>query len=326
MILVTGGAGLVGKELIVQLLAQGKSVRAIYNKTLIKDINDQKLQQVQCDILDVIGLEEVMQDIDEVYHCAGFISYVPKDASKLYKVNVEGTANVVNAALHAGIKKMVHVSSIAALGEATGPGGMIDEHMEWTGSSNKNNYGRSKYLGELEVWRGIAEGLNAVIINPSLILGPGNWNEGSTEIFKSVYKELPWYTEAVKGFVDVRDVAKSMIMLMESGIVSQRFIVSAENENFRNVFNMIAKGFNKPVPTRKVTALLAAIVWRFEKLKSKLTGTKPIVTRETAASAMTSQKFDNSKLKKYLPSFSYYPLAQTIGYTCTALQQKLNKQ
>ncbi|MFT3909146.1 MAG: NAD-dependent epimerase/dehydratase family protein [Ferruginibacter sp.] len=326
MILVTGGAGLVGKELIVQLLAQGKTVRAIYNKTQIKDINNQKLQQVQCDILDVITLEEVMEGIDEVYHCAGFISYVPKDASKLYKINVEGTANMVNAALNAGIKKLVHVSSIAALGEPTKAGAMIDEQMEWTGSGKKNNYGRSKYLGELEVWRGIAEGLNAVIINPSLILGPGNWDEGSTAVFKSVYKEFPWYTEAVKGFVDVRDVARSMIMLMESDIVSQRFIVSAENENFRNVFNMIAEGFNKRRPTKKVTPLVAAIAWRFEKLKSKFTGIRPVLTKETAASAMTSQKFDNSKLKKYLPSFSYYPLAQTIGYTCTALQQKLNKQ
>ncbi|MEO7523357.1 MAG: NAD-dependent epimerase/dehydratase family protein, partial [Ferruginibacter sp.] len=306
--------------------AQGKSVRAIYNKTLIEDIVDPKLEQLHCDILDVVGLEEVIQDVDELYHCAGFISYVPKDASKLYKINVEGTANVVNVALHAGIKKMVHVSSIAALGQPSSRGGMADEQMEWTGSGKKNNYGKSKYMGELEVWRAIAEGLNAVIINPSLILGPGNWNKGSTEIFKSIYNELPWYTEGMTGFVDVRDVARSMIMLMESDIVSQRFIVNAENENFRNVFNMIATKFNKRLPTMKVTAFLAGLVWRFEKVKSILTGKRPIITKETAASAMGIQRYDNSKLKTYLPSFNYYPLAQTIDYTCTALQQKLNKQ
>ena len=324
MILVTGGAGLVGKELIKQLLDKGKTVKAIYNKTAITGYNDPKLQLVQCDILDVIGLEEVMEDVDELYHCAGFISYAPRDTKKLYKINVEGTANVVNAALNAGIRKMVHVSSIAALGKPAVARDMIDENTPWIESNAKNNYGNSKYLGELEVWRAIAEGLAAVIINPSLVLGAGNWNEGSTEIFKSVYKELPWYTEGVTGFVDVRNVAGSMIQLMESDIVSQRFIVSAENDSFRNVFNMIAKAFNKKLPTRKVTRLLAAIVWRLEAVKSKFTNLKPIVTKQTAASAMAIQYFDNSKLKKYLPSFSYYTLSQTISDTCAALQQKLN--
>ncbi|MEO8771383.1 MAG: NAD-dependent epimerase/dehydratase family protein [Ferruginibacter sp.] len=324
MILVTGGAGLVGKELIKQLLAKGSTVRAIYNKTAITDFKDSKLQLVQCDILDVIGLEEVMEDVDELYHCAGYISYAPGDTKKLYKINVEGTANIVNAALNAGIRKMVHVSSIAALGKPADAKTMIDENTVWVESNEKNNYGNSKYLGELEVWRAIAEGLTAVIINPSVVLGAGNWNEGSTEIFKSIYNELPWYTEGITGFVDVRNVAGSMIALMESEIVSQRFVVSAENESFRNVFNMIAKGFNKKLPTRKVTPLLAAIVWRLEAVKSKFTSVKPLITKETAASAMAVQYFDNGKLKKYLPSFNYYSLSQTISDTCAALQQKLN--
>lgn len=324
MILVTGGSGLVGRELIIQLLAMDKPVKAIFHKTEIEKIDDPHLELVQCDLLDVIGLEDVMQGVDEVYHCAGFISYNPADTSKLYKINVEGTANIVNAALNAGIKKMVHVSSIAALGRPVNPADMIDETMDWAASSNKNNYGRSKYLGELEVWRGIAEGLNAVIINPSLILGAGTWGEGSTAIFKSVYDELPWYTDGVTGFVDVRDVARSMIMLMNSDISSQRFIVSAENDTFRNVFNLIAKSFNKRLPVRRVTPLLAAIVWRVEAVKSKFTGKKPLVTKETAASAMAVQKFNNGKLASWLPSFKYYPLAQTIDHSCCLLQQKLN--
>lgn len=324
MILVTGGAGLIGKELISQLLARGRTVTAIYHKTLISGFDDPKLQLIQCDILDVIALEELMQDVDELYHCAGYISYAPGDTEKLYKINVEGTANIVNAALNAGIKKMVHVSSIAALGKPADSKNMIDENTPWIELSTKNNYGNSKYLGELEVWRGIAEGLTAVIINPSLVLGAGNWNEGSTAIFKSVYNQLPWYTEGITGFVDVRDVAGSMIQLMESSIISERFIISAENETFRHLFNMIANAFNKKLPSRKVTPLLASIVWRLEAIKSKITSAKPVITKQTAAAAMAIQYFDNSKLKKYLPSFSYYPLSQTINDTCAALQQKLN--
>ncbi|MBS1742629.1 MAG: NAD-dependent epimerase/dehydratase family protein [Bacteroidetes bacterium] len=326
MILVTGGSGLVGRELITQLLAKGKTVRAIYNKTAIEGITHTNLHLFQCDILDVIRLEEAMENVQELYHSAGHISYFPKDAHRLYKINVEGTANIVNAALNAGVKKIVHVSSIAALGKPANENELIDETMDWNISGHKTNYGKSKYLGELEIWRGIAEGLNAVIVNPSLILGPGNWSEGSTAVFKSVYDESPWFTDGMNGFVDVRDVAKAMIQLMESEITAQRFIVSAENETFSNVFHLIAKAFNKKIPNRKVTPLLAAIVWRIEAIKSKLTGIKPLITRETAASAMAISKYDNNKLKKYLPSFSYYPLEETIAFTCAALQQKLNNR
>ncbi len=326
MILVTGGSGLVGNELIKQLLAKGKRVRAIYHNTAITNFNDPNLEIVQCDILDVCMLEDVMVGIDELYHCAGFISYVPKDALRLYKVNVEGTANVVNAALNAGVRKMLHVSSISAIGRPADHNTLIDENMNWEQTTVKTKYGQSKYLGELEVWRGIAEGLDAVIINPSLILGTGNWNEGSTEIFKSVYNEFPWYTNGTIGLVDVRDVAKVMIALMESGISAERFIISAENESFKNVFEMIAKAFNKKIPHRRVTPMLAAIIWRLETIKSKLTGKAPLITRETAASAMATQLFDNEKLKKYLPSFNYISLQETIRHTCMGLQQKLNNR
>ncbi len=327
MILVTGGAGLVGKELVAQLLAKGKSVKAIYNKTSITGFNNINLQQVPCDVLDVAGLEEVMEGVTEVYHCAGVVAFTSKDAAKLFKVNVEGTANIVNAALHAGVRKLVHISSIAALGRPLNIKDLTDETMPWTEAANNSRYGHSKYLGELEVWRGIAEGLPAVIVNPSLILGAGNWDTGSTEIFKSVYKELPWYTEGVTGFVDVHDVATAMILLMESDIVSQRYVVSAENASFKDVFNSIAENFNKKPPNRKVTPLLAAIVWRLEYIKSKITGKVPLITRETAASALSVQYFNNKKLLKDLPDFNYRPLHETISNTCKALlQQKLNNQ
>lgn len=325
MILVTGGSGLLGTVLIDTLLKQGKKVKAIYNKTALPDFNNTNLEQVQCDILDVITLEEVMQGMQQVYHCAGLVSFRKKDVQRLYKINVEGTANVVDAAISAGVQKMVHVSSVAALGRIR-VNEVINEKMQWTPETSNSRYGQSKHLGEMEVWRGIAEGLNAVIINPTIILGPGNWNDGSTAIFKSAYNEFPWYTTGTTGFVDVRDVVNAMISLMEGDISGEKFVISGHNETYRNIFNGIADAFQKKRPHKKVTPFLAKMVSMLEALKSKFTGKEPLVTKETAATAMATANFDNSKLFKFLPQFQYHDLSQTIDYSCRALQQKLNNQ
>lgn len=325
MILVTGGAGLVGKELITRLLLQGKQVRAIYNNTKLADFLDEKLEQVPCNILDVIGLEEAMKGVDQVYHCAAVVSFNPCRKEAMFKINIEGTANVVNAALDAGIKKMVYVSSVAALGRIR-ENELINETMNWTEETSNSAYGQSKYLAEMQVWRGIGEGLNAVIVNPVLILGPGDWNGGSSQIFKTVYNEFPWFTDGSTGFVDVRDVVKAMIGLMDSDITAERFILSAENRTFADAFTLIAKAFGKKPPHKKVTALLAKIVWRLEAVKSFFSGKDPLLTKETAATAMTKANFDNSKLKKFLPGFTYRKIEDSITDTCTALQQNINSR
>ena len=323
MILVTGGAGLVGTELVSQLLSKGKQVRAIYNKTPLQQFNSGNFEQIQCNILDVVGLDEAMKGVEQVYHCAAIVSFDPKQRTAMFKINIDGTANVVNAALDAGVKKLVHVSSVAALGRIR-ENEPINESMNWTEETSNSKYGQSKYLAELEVWRGIGEGLDAVIVNPVLILGAGDWNGGSVQLFKSVYDEFPWYTDGVTGFVDVKDVVKAMILLMGSDITAQRFILSAENRTFRYVFNLIAKGFDKRPPHKKVTPTLAKIVWRLEAIKSRFTGKPPLVTKETAVTALAKVYFDNSKLKKFLPEFSYKRVEETIADTCTALQQKIN--
>ncbi len=322
-ILVTGAAGLIGSTLIARLLAQGKNVKAIYNKTALPHYNHPHFSQVLCDILDVITLQEVMQDVTQIYHCAGLVSFHKIDAERLYKINVEGTANVVNAALNAGVKKLVHVSSVAALGRIR-EDEPIHEKMNWTAETSNSKYGESKHLGEMEVWRGIAEGMQAVIVNPTIILGPGNWNEGSTAIFKSAYNEFPWYTNGTTGFVDVRDVVNAMIELMDSAVNAERFIISAHNETYQNVFNSIAIAFNKKQPHKEVTPFLATLVTKLEAIKTKFTGQPPLLTKETATTAMAKVNFDNSKLFNFLPQFKYYPLQQTITDTCRALQQKLN--
>jgi nucleoside-diphosphate-sugar epimerase len=322
--LVTGAAGLVGNELVKQLLDKGFSVKAIYNSTPLS-LSHPDLEIVQCDILDVVRLEEVMQDITQVYHCAAIVSFDPKDKYRLLKINVEGTTNVVNACINAGVKKLVYVSSVAALGRIRN-GQTVTEEMNWTPETSNSIYGKSKYLAELEVWRGLAEGLQTVIVNPSIILGADNWETGSTAIFKTVYNEFKWYTDGVSGFVDVRDVAEAMILLMNSDISGQRFILNSECLSYKELFFSIAKCFGKKPPQKKVTPFLAEIVWRMEALKAMFSGKKHLLTKETARTAQTKIYYDNSKILKALPGFEFTKIEDTIERTCRILKEKYNLQ
>ncbi len=326
MILVTGASGLLGSHLVKTLIQQGKKVKAIdknsfFSETL-KRMEIEAAIWVEGDILDVKWLEEVMQDVDQVYHCAAMVSFNLRKKSLVYKVNVEGTANVVNACIGAGIKKMAHVSSVSAL--AAKDNKLITERMNTIAEIDNNTYDKSKYLGEMEVWRGIGEGLNAVIVNPSLVLGAGDWNTGTTEIFQTAYKEYPWYTTGVGGFVDVQDIVKAMIMLMESDIHAERFIISAGNMEYKEIFIRIAECFGKKPPHKKITPCLAAMVWRWEAIKGKFTNKEPLLTKETARIARSKRYYDNSKLKKYFPQFEYTPILQTISRICVTLKQRYN--
>ncbi|MBS1745295.1 MAG: NAD-dependent epimerase/dehydratase family protein [Bacteroidetes bacterium] len=315
-IFITGATGLTGSHLIKELSNRGSSIKALY-RTEIPFVHN-NIEWIKGDLFDTVLLDNVMQGVDEVYHCAAKISYNPKDKIELFKTNVEGTANIVNACLNNQVKKLLHVSSVAALGlkKNSVP---ITETMKWNDETEGSVYGKSKYLGEMEVWRGIAEGLNAVIINPSVILGAGDWNKGSSEIFKTVYKEFPYYSDGVAGFVDVKDVVAIMISLMQSDIVAERFIVSAENVKYKDLFTMIAAAFQKKAPYKKVTPFMAAVIWRIEKFKSMITGKPPFITKETADTALAKLFFDNTKLLKSLPGFQYTPLKKSIERICSEL-------
>jgi len=248
-ILVTGAAGLVGNEVTKQLLDKGYKVTAIYHSTPV-NISHTNLIIKQCDVLDTFSLEEIMQDVTHVYHCAAIVSFEPKDKNRLFKINVEGTANVVNACISANVQKLIHVSSVSSLGRIIN-GETVTERMNWTEETSNSIYGKSKYFGELEVWRGIGEGLQAAIVNPSTILGGDNWDNGSTALFKSVYNEFKYYTEGMNGFIDVRDVAHAMILLMNSKISGQRFILSSENLSYKEIFFLMAKCFGKKTTEKK---------------------------------------------------------------------------
>lgn len=323
--LVTGAAGLLGVYLIRELLKTNETVIAIYRSKIPPQLSPEEQAQVtwiQGDILDVLFLAEVMEDCDKVYHCAGLVSFSPKRVKDLFKINVDGTANVVNACLAAGVSKLIHVSSVASLGRKRN-GQTVTENVKWDDNANPSVYGKTKYLGELEVWRGIAEGLNAVIVNPVIILGKGDWHSGSGATFKNAYNEFPWYTEGSSGFVDSEDVAKAMVMLMDSEITAERFILSAENWTYRALFTAMAKGFGKKPPSRKVTPWLAALVWRLEAIKGWITGQDPLLTKETAETAQQTVKFDNTKILKALPGFSFKPLQQTIEESCCYYLSKM---
>ena len=318
-ILVTGASGLLGAEVVKQLLEQGCEVTALIHQTPI-GISHPNLITRHCDILDTSCLEEVMTGISHVYHCAACVSFEPGDKNKLYKINVEGTENLVNTCLDANIKKLVHVSSVSALGRIRN-GEMVNEKMNWSEETGNSAYGKSKYLGELQVWRGKGEGLDTVIVNPSIILGGNNWDSGSSAIFKSIYREFKWYTEGTSGFVDVRDVAKAMILLMNSPISGERFIISAENLSYKEVFYQIANCFGKKPPPRKVSRTLAGIVWRVEALQSFITGKKKLLTKETALTAQATVRYDNSKILNALPEFHFTDITETIAFTCKTLKE-----
>lgn len=323
LVLITGASGLVGRNLLEALAEKGVRTRAVYNNNPIHSISSELTEVVQCDLLDVIALDEIMKDVTHVFHCAGLVSFSPKNVDKLYKVNMEATANMVNASLRLGVKKFIHVSSVAALSHSKEKT-MIDEEMKPVTEKQNGAYGYSKYLGELEVWRGIAEGLDAVIVNPSIILGPSENNNGSSAIFKNVYDGFNWYSEGVNGFVGVKDVCKAMMLLMDSKVSAERFIICAENISYRDVFFNIADAFGKKRPSKKVTPFLAQLVWRLEAVKSLFSKTEPLVTKDTAATALELSYYDNSKLKSLLPQFEYESVKSVIEEACKAFQQKLN--
>lgn len=319
MIFVTGASGLVGSHLISSLIEKGLEVRALYRKNIPVFKHAEKVNWVQGDILDVNILNEALQGITHVYHCAAIVSFSPKQAATMLKANVEGTANVVNACIEHSIQKLVYVSSVAALGRIR-ENTPVDETMNWTPETSNSIYGKSKYLAEMEVWRGMGEGLNVAIVNPVIILGAGDWNKGSSEIFKSAYDEFPWYTSGVSGFVDVMDVIDAMQLLMQSEIQGQRYIISGANLPYQEIFTRIANAFNKRPPFRKVTPLLTEIVWRLEALKGFFTGKTPLITKETAKTAQAVVHFDNSKFLKAFPSFTYRTIDETINRSCAELK------
>lgn len=321
MILVTGASGLVGSHLLQELILAGKSVRALYRNEIPIIENTTGIEWVKGDILDIVALEDSLENVHQVYHCAAIVSFNPAKKKMMQHTNIEGTANVVNACINKGVKRLLFVSSVAALGRIR-EDKPIDETMNWTPETSNSEYGKTKYLSEMEVWRGMSEGLSVVVVNPVIILGSGNWESGSSGIFKSAYNEFPWYTEGMSGFVDVKDVVSAMQLLMGSNINGERFILSGHNAHYKDIFGLIATVFHKRPPYKKVTPLLAGIVWRIEAIKAYFSGKDPLLTKETAKTASAKVSFNNSKLINQFPEFRYTSLKDSIHRICAELKIK----
>ena len=326
-ILITGGTGFLGSYIIKQLVEKNYAVRAIRrgNKLptwISKEITD-KVEWVEGDILDVVALQDAMESVDTVIHSAAIVSFLRKDREQMYQVNVEGTANVVNMALEKNVSRLVHISSVAALGRTAG-GGHVNEEKKWEESKVNTHYAKSKFKAELQVWRGVSEGLDAVILNPSTILGFGDWHSSSCAIFKQVYEGFNWYTPGINGFVDVEDVAKATLLCMESDISEQRFIINGDTWPFKKLQDTIADGFSKKRPARKTTPFLLGVAWRMEKLKSLFTRKKPLLTKESARVAQSQTWFENDKILTALQGFSFTPLEETIKKACEKYTGTIN--
>ena len=312
MILVTGGTGLVGAHLLLHLLEQGENVRAMYRTTTSIDKAKnlfslyhkshlfETVEWIEADILDIPSLEIAFQNIESVYHCAAMISFDPKDEDIIRKTNIEGTANIVNFCLAYNIKKMLFVSSIAALGDPTSAETTISETTEWNPEKPHSDYAISKYGAEMEVWRGQQEGLNVLIVNPGIILGPGFPEQGSGALFSAVAKGLSFYTLGTTGFIAVTDVVEASAQLMNSNIKNERFTLIEHNYSFQEILNSIADSMQMKRPQWHATPFMMNVFWRIDWFLSIFFFQKRKLSRASAKASYSKSNYDNSKIKGVL--------------------------
>ncbi len=326
MNLVTGATGLLGSHLLLELTVRGEKVRAlkrknsslkqvehvftIYNSTPLLN----NIEWVEGDVNDVHSIVEGLKNISHVYHCANVVSFDPKDEAQMLKINVEGTANIVNACLDAKVEKLCHVSSITALNNSIS-GQIITEDVFWKSSPNNSGYSISKYGSEREAWRGIEEGLDVIVVNPSVILGASVLKTGSSSLLNRAKTGRRFYTNGQTGFVSATDVAKVMVSLMKSDIKNERFIVSSENMTFKDFYSIANQQFGHNPPNIYCGQLITGIIWRLAKIISTLTGTPPLLTKYVARAAHSKRNFSNNKVKGAL-NFSFLSVKESIGKAC----------
>jgi dihydroflavonol-4-reductase len=331
MILVTGGTGLVGAHLLLHLAENENNIRAIYRteRSIAKTKNlftlyqkeawFSKIEWIEADIIDVPSLEKAFKGVQYVYHCAGLISYDPNDEQQLRKINIEGTANIVNFCLEYNIKKLCHVSSIAALGDLAPHQTEVTEETEWNPEVLHSDYAISKYGAEMELWRGQQEGLNVVIVNPGIIFGPGFWEQGSGLFFSKIKRGVSFYTKGRTAFVGVADVVKIMIDLMQSSIVGERFALLSENRTFEEVLFSIAAKLHVKNPTTELKPWMFAIAWRLDWLQSFFFRTKRRLSKFGANAFYSSDLISNHKIKSTL-NFEFQTIEEVLKNTI-ALQE-----
>lgn len=337
MNLITGATGLVGAHVALQLLERGKPVTAIKRKG--SDVSKTKilfsyysknaetlfnqLKWIDADVCDIYSLLDALEGIDTVYHCAGFVSFNSKDRKQMHKINNEGTANLVNACLEKNIRVLCHVSSIATL-QNPDITKNIDESVYWKSSPAASEYAISKYNGEREVWRGMEEGLQAVIVNPGVIIGPGFWHQSSGKIIKNGYSGTSFYTNGSTGMIDAKDVAACMIQLVEKQQFGKRFILTENNYSFKELFSLIQQQFGKKTPSIEAGKWLLKIAQYLDGFRSLFTGKEQIITKETVVAALEKNTFNNQKIKDTL-QYQFISLSDSIKFACAAYINDLKR-
>jgi len=336
MILVTGGTGLLGSRLLFDLTSRGERVRAIKRETSNLDAvrrifsyhSDRpaellfRIEWVDADIMDIDSLLEAMDNVNYVYHTAGFVSFDPEDREIIIKTNVDGTRNVVNACLARSVKKLCHVSSTSALGPAD-PDGLVREASLWVSEKDTCSYYISKYRSEMEVWKGMEEGLKSVVVNPSIILGPGFWQKGFSQIFPAVYRGYSYYTSGGSGFVAVEDVAAAMITLMNSRITGERFILTAENLTYNEVLTLIARSLKVRPPSIEINSFIGNIALCIDNLRG-IFGGKRILTREILASAYKKIYLSNEKFTETFHA-DFMSIKNAINKICELFRKDIEE-
>jgi len=329
MILITGATGLVGSHLILNLLSSNASleITALYRSENKKkeiekwlhyknpNLNIAKINWLQANVNDIPALENAFINVEYVYHCAALVDFDPKEKQTLNKINIEGTANVVNLALQHNVKKLCHVSSIASLGESK-TGNTLNEQCDWNPDAYNGDYAISKNGGEMEVWRAIYEGLPAVIVNPGVIIGDGLWQGGSAEIFNQINRGLLFYTKGTTGFVSVTDVVQCMIKLMQSPITAERFVLVESSPSYEQVFSAVAQAINKKKPSVYASKLMTNVAWRLDAVWSWLTAKKRTLTKDAAISSHSISEYENTKIKNTI-SHEFIPILEYIALVGT---------
>lgn len=324
MILITGANGLIGSQICKYLISEDLPFKALKRKgSDISLLPDDKVNWVDGDILDAVLLREYLRGVSVVIHCAAIVSYHKEDEQLMYHVNVKGTRNIVDVCIEEGVQQFIHISSIAALGKK--PNQLeVDENNDWVESPVNSAYARTKYLSELEVWRGFHEGMGVCVVNPSVVLAPGDGKRSSSKLLKYVWDEKKFYTKGMLNYVDVRDIAKVVIEIYKNNIVGERFILNAGNITYKDIFERIANRFEKKSPTFLVGESLLKVIYVLDQIKYFFTRIKPVVTKEMLKSTRSNYLYVNNKSRDFF-KMNYTPLDETLDWVCLNFKQQIKK-
>lgn len=329
MIGVTGANGLLGSFIIRKLIDENEKFiafkRPSSDTSLLDDLKE-KIEWRNLDLLDPVAMDDSLQGVTSVIHSAAMVSFNPRHASLISRINTEGTRNLIDTSLANHVRRFAYISSVAALGRVRGQT-LTDEQNKWVENSLHTHYATSKYYGEIEVFRGQEEGLSTVIVNPSVILAPSDWTRSSARLFKYVWRERAFYIEGSLNYVDVRDVVNATLALLKSGMENERFILNAGAVSYKEFFDAVAARFGKKPPMIKLSRNFLKIVAGIEALRASLGGTEPKITPETARLADTDFFYENKKIKDHL-KFGFRTLDDTLDWCCAYYMQKfaLKKQ